>query len=545
MVAIVGILIVFASSCKEEEAPQQGEYIKGNGEVLDIDGNVYQTVIIGHFLFENLGTQEWMTENLRTTRYSNGDLIINATEVLEWLELSSGAWSWPNNDSENNQSYGKLYNWYAAADSRNICPTGWRVPSDADWTSLISILDVNLNPEGTLDQSLTAGGLMKEQGTDHWNSPNVDASNKSGFTARGAGARGGDYHWFGEAAYWWSQTEFDEEYAWYRFVQNSNAGFHRWYIPCFKQFGFSIRCVKNADDYVGLPTIATSEVTNITTTTASSGGNINDDGGAEVTARGVVWSTSPNATLTSNDGFTTDGSGVGVFTSNLTNLSAQTTYFVRAYATNSQGTAYGSNVSFSTALFEYGEDIVDIDENVYKTVIIGAQTWLAKNLTTTTYNDGSIIVYGNENSLWEGTNGVYTWYNNDIANAEIYGALYNWHAVNTGKLCPTGWHVPSQSDWNTLFQYVGGNVATKLRATSGWDNDGNGTNEYGFNGLPGGYRNIYYHSFYNAGTYGYWWSSTQHSVSEAELWFMSSGSGSITQNYSIFNAGYSVRCLKD
>lgn len=255
---ILLIIIVLAMGCTKNE---ELTYIKDRGTVTDIDGNSYSTVIIGSNMLD-LGTQEWMSENLRVSHYTNGDPVVDATDVLgwEWLELNTGAWSSPNNDSQNENAYGKLYNWFAVADSRNICPTGWRVPSDADWTTLVSLLDINTDLVG---QSNIAGGLMKEKGTAHWGEPNLAATNKSGFSARGAGVRGGDYHWFGEGAYWWSQTEENEGYAWYRSIQNSNEAIHRAYQPNFKQFGLSIRCLKNADDYIALPLVTKSEVTNI------------------------------------------------------------------------------------------------------------------------------------------------------------------------------------------------------------------------------------------------------------------------------------------
>jgi len=179
-------------------------------------------------------------------------------------------------------------------------------------------------------------------------------------------------------------------------------------------------------------------------------------------------------------------------------------------------------------------------------VIIGSQTWMAENLKTTKYNDASSIDFGTENALWENNpNGTYSWYDNNIENGETYGALYSWQAVNTGKLCPTGWHVPTNTEWFTLLEFIGGQVGTALKATSGWDNNGNGTDEYGFKALPGGSRNYSYHSFFSKGTLAYWWSSTLIDENMAWFLFVGSGSGSVTTNYSNVNSGFSVRCLKD
>jgi len=132
--------------------------------VTDIDGNEYATI--------QIGTQVWMAENLRTTKYCNGDPIPNVTDSLQWVNLATGAWAHNNNYSQYENLYGKLYNWYAVDDSRNICPCNWHVPTDAEWTTLIDYL----GGEGV------AGGKMKSTGTQYWLSPNTDATNESGFS---------------------------------------------------------------------------------------------------------------------------------------------------------------------------------------------------------------------------------------------------------------------------------------------------------------------------------------------------------------------------
>ncbi len=257
-------------------------------------------------------------------------------------------------------------------------------------------------------------------------------------------------------------------------------------------------------------TLTTTTVTGIAKTSAVSGGNITNDGGSAVTARGVCWSTSANPTVDLATK-TVDGAGSGSFTSNITGLIAGVTYYLRAYATNGNGTTYGNEISFRT----YNADAVtDIDGNYYNTVTIGSQVWLAENLKTTTLNNGVAIQNVIDAVVWSGlSTPAYRWYDNDINNKNIYGALYNWYTVNTNNLCPSGWHVPSEADWTTLIDYLGGQYIAggklKEAGTTHWQSPNEGaTNESGFTALPGG-TCLEDGVFINIGTSGYWWSSTE------------------------------------
>ena len=300
----------------------------------------------------------------------------------------------------------------------------------------------------------------------------------------------------------------------------------------------------------GVALVSTSSITNITATSATGGGNAISDGGNAITDRGVVWSTSQNPTTTSNQGITSDGTGTGTFTSSLTGLTAGTKYYVRAYATNSAGTAYGNQVEFETTTNGGGGEgtVTDADGNVYATVIIGEQEWMAENLKTTKYNDGTDIPHVTDNGAWANlTTGAYCWYNNDqTAYGDTYGALYNWYAVETGKLCPTGWHVPTDAEWTQLTDYLGGDdiAGGKLKATSGWSNNGNGTDDYGFSALPGGSRGTY-GSFYYVGYYGCWWSATERSTNYAWSRYMYYYDFDVYWSSNYKEYGFSVRCLRD
>jgi len=206
---------------------------KTYGTMTDQNGNTYKTITIG--------TQTWMAENLRVTKYRNGDPIPNVTDNAAWVALTTGAYCSYGNTANKDDiaSYGRLYNWYAASDSRNIAPLGWHVPTDADWTTLTTYLG----------GEAVAGDKMKETGTTHWTSPNTSATNESGFTALPSGIRWGFYApgeafgRLGYGGYWWSSTAGVAPYAWYRDVDCSYADCSRRYIS--KQEGFAVRLIKD------------------------------------------------------------------------------------------------------------------------------------------------------------------------------------------------------------------------------------------------------------------------------------------------------------
>jgi uncharacterized protein (TIGR02145 family) len=306
-----------------------------------------------------------------------------------------------------------------------------------------------------------------------------------------------------------------------------------------------------------LATLITTTSSSITSTTASSGGNITNDGGGAVTARGVVWSTSQNPTVALITK-TTDGTGTGSFTSSITGLSPGTLYYVRAYATNSAGTAYGTQQTLTTttanSIFNpnltYGT-MSDNDGNTYKTIIIGTQTWMAENLKTTKYRNGDPIPTNLSNPAWKNTTiGAFAIYNNDTANNVTYGKLYNWKAVvDSRNLCPTGWHVPTDAEWSTLENYLGGSSVAggKLKSTSSlWTSPNIGaTNESGFSGLPGGYRYNENGFYLSIGDNMAWWSSTLAYTQNSYIRDLNYDAGNSVRTENEIRNGLSVRCLKD
>lgn len=297
-----------------------------------------------------------------------------------------------------------------------------------------------------------------------------------------------------------------------------------------------------------IPEISTIEVTNITETTAKSGGEIISTGGASITSCGVCWA--KHQTPTINDNKIEADKTLSNFSSNISNLEENTTYYVRAFAANSVGIAYGASFPFKT--LEHINGVTDIDGNIYPTITIGEQEWMATNLRTKTLNSGIAIENITNNSDWlNASNSAYCWKNNDETNADLYGAFYNWNAVSTGNLCPAGWHVPDNDDWIKLVDFLTfdgylENEAIAIKSKNGWNDGGNGADIYGFNALPAGNRASTNGEFENEGNIGYWWSSTPYS-NNCCSWFMylASYNQNIELYYSFTNAGYNVRCIKN
>ena len=193
--------------------------------------------------------------------------------------------------------------------------------------------------------------------------------------------------------------------------------------------------------------------------------------------------------------------------------------------------------------------ITDADGNVYISVTIGAQEWMSENLRTSKYSDGTSIPNVTDGGQWANlSTGAWCHYDNDSSQYEsMYGKLYNWYAVNTSKLCPTGWHVPTDAEWTELTDYLAanGHSGTALKATSGWSS-GNGTDDYGWLGLPGGGRSSYNGDFYDIGYGGAWWSSSQNDAGYAwDRSLTNDGSGNVGRSYYYKRNGFSVRCLRD
>lgn len=386
-----------------------------------------------------------------------------------------------------------------------------------------------------------------------------------------------------------------------------------------------------------IPVLTTTTISDITETSATGGGIVTDDGGSPITLRGVCWSKSPNPTF--SDYRTKDGSGNGLFSSNITGLKPNEKYYIRSYATNKAGTGYGPELSFTTkplfypvtllgitstsitcrenmysngtvpilsngfcwsnqqnptltdnvicsnsnsniftstlsGLSEftkyyirpfvindtvtfYGPEIsfvtrslntvTDVDGNIYNTVTIGTQLWMAENLKTKHYTNGEPIKYRSEMTL-EDTSGAYYIYDRNDANIPAYGLLYNGFAVLEARnICPAGWHIPASSEWSLLINYLGGSdIAGGKMKDTGTDHwispNVNASGESGFFGLPGGYINQNGY-FEGLGSIGYWWSSTG---SDILAYFRLNNDNGGVYNWVDFRySAYSIRCVKD
>jgi uncharacterized protein (TIGR02145 family) len=196
----------------------------------------------------------------------------------------------------------------------------------------------------------------------------------------------------------------------------------------------------------------------------------------------------------------------------------------------------------------YAQTINDVEGNSYKTVTINDQVWMAENLRTTKYNDGTEIPLNGEAANWDAlTEPAYCFYNNDVANKETYGALYNWHTVAQNKLCPQGWHVPTKDDWDKLMGFIDKSKyaetsAQSLKSKEGWKKN-DGLDAFGFNGLAAGF--LSWGGFYYAGESAYWWSVTEEHSGYVKIWSIDDVRKAIQETILDKTSGASVRCIKN
>jgi len=507
--------------------PGSSQFICGVPFIDPRDGQTYNSIQIGN--------QCWMTENLNIGTMISGIENMSDDGIIE---------KYCNDDNSSIcDEYGGLYQWnemmqYTTTQGiRGICPAGWYLPTDDDWITLTDYL----GGEGV------AGGKMKETGTVHWISPNYGATNESGFT----GLPGGHRHQYGNLfyltkfGYFWSSSESSTNGAKYRglaysYGQVNNGNFH-------KDYGFSVRCLKDVTTPINQPPEPPSSP--------------NPEDGAENQSIEVDLSwlcTDPEGDpLTYDIYFGTEDIPLQVATGQTETtydpgtLENNTEYFWKIVAHDDHENITEGNVwSFSTEGQSCpGLPTITYEGQVYNTVLIGEQCWLKENLNVGT------MISGSDNMSDDGIIEKYC-YDNNAVNCDEYGGLYQWNEMmqytttqGIRGICPAGWYLPTDDDWITLTDYLGGEGVAggkmKETGTVHWISPNYGaTNESGFTGLPGGHRHQY-GSFFYLTKFGYFWSSSEYGSNGARYRGLSYSYGQVNSGSFNKEYGFSVRCLKD
>jgi uncharacterized protein (TIGR02145 family) len=480
------------------------------------DNQVYLTV--------QIGSQCWMASNL-----NYGTILASSQDQRDNCVPEKYCY---NDNPINCTNQGGLYQWdeFMQYDDtpadQGFCPPGWHIPTENEWNTLFS----------NWTNNAFAGSHLKYSGN-------------SGFNALLSGSRhmnsGWDFQGF--ATFFWSSTPRSSTQAWAHGMNDVDSSVSAY--PSSRVNAFSVRCLQDYQSIANLPTVTTAAVTSITQFTATSGGDISSDGGASVTARGVCWNTSSNPTTAGSH--TTDGTGTGTFVSNITGLTGGTLYYVRAYATNSVGTSYGNELTFSTLNVDGqpcpGIPTVTYAGQTYNTVQIGTQCWFKENL-----NVGKRINVSQDQTNND-TVEKYC-FNNLESNCDVYGGLYLWNEMmqfsttpGVQGICPTGWHLPTDAEWTTLTNYLGGiSVAggkMKETGTAHWLSPNTGaTNSSEFTALPGGFRlGNFGNLTYNAD----FWSSTEGSSTSAWNRDLSYNHENVVRTNYNKTYGFSARCVHD
>lgn len=300
---------------------------------------------------------------------------------------------------------------------------------------------------------------------------------------------------------------------------------------------------------ITLPTVKTNEAKMITHYSALAEGVITDNGGDNIISKGICWSDLKSLPEIS-DSKVDISAGGDYYRLYVKCLKPNTTYCIRAYATNKAGTAYGNPVTIKT-LSEEDSTSSDIEGNIYKTVQIGSQIWFAENLRTSHYNNGDSIISTN-NEIYEEEKPQYQWpANGDEELVEKYGRLYTWYVVTDKRhICPCGWHVPSQEEFTELIEYLGGDVELigadlKESGTKNWLAPNKGaTNSSGFTALPAGARD-YTSALVWFGKSASFWSSTENDTDDAYLYSLDHLNTEFVEDVYSHKAGHAVRCIKD
>lgn len=557
------------------------DFVCGESIVTDIDGNDYNTVLIG--------TQCWLSENLKTTRHSNGDRIENPKCVVnfalqEWSGINHGAYIWINYSYSNKDTYGALYNWYAVEDDRGLCPDGWHIPSSNEWFALERYTNIveedHVHVLGTWGDWYGYKGAEKLAGNSSmWNDGKLKNSSDFGNTGFNAIPSGifwyygtvGMGHIIGEDAYFWSSSRAGPG-PYYRRLHYDTTNIE--IRAGFRNSGKSVRCVRSK------PSFVTRNVVQTDINTAEGGVIFTNTTDAEVESIGLVWGTSEKPTIEDNSGIYNNGSEISNFDYTFTDFAPSEKYYTRAYIIYSNGMTYYSNqVPFmllpQVKSCPEHETVTDIEGNIYNTVLIGDQCWMTENLRTATHPKGYPV-----EMLCR-----YPYQCNDTTFLKKYGGLYTWESAVYGEaagtsgsakvqgICPDGWYLPGDEDWNNLQQYLinagynykfkseGNHFAQSLASDQGiwrpyasynpvdpipgspaWDSNAN--NRTGFNAIDtysrsssGEWRNLRKQTLF--------WTSTAQNITDARYRKIYYSSDSLVAGYKNKLAALSVRCMKD
>jgi hypothetical protein len=355
----------------------------------------------------------------------------------------------------------------------------------------------------------SAGGPLKEAGTTHWISPNLGATDLSGFSALPGGFRyyDGAFAFTGYFGFWWSSTADGGSGAWsrYMYYTSANVTHVNYNLLC----GFSVRCVQgDPTNPPASPSISTAIAGNGSVTISWNAVNGATSYNLYYQAGTSIDKASATIKIGVNSGYAVTG------------LTNGTQYTFAVSAENAGGESGLSLVRRATPQVTAGT-VTDIDGNVYHTVTIGTKVWMLENLKTTRFNDGTTIPLVTDGTIWGSlTTPGYCWYNNDTANKTMYGGLYNWYTINTGNLAPTGWHVAKDEEWGTLPDTAG------------------------FSALLGGYRTGGNGTYLSNKAAPIYWSSTQFEPNEGYGFSAMFGKYMSSEPFPM-TFGLSIRCVKN
>lgn len=536
----------------------------GTTNVTDAENNTYETLAVG--------SQCWLKSNLRGRRYNNNDTIADLLWRYQQNIPGIGTTTTYNNDTANLSVYGRLYSYLAASDPRGICPTGWHLPSQAEWNTLAQFAGDTLH-----------GGLKLKAAVNWSGSTGGVNALGMGILPSGIGYNDNVFAFLGTQAHFWAcDSQFTDALG----GNYRQIGFNRTPNQTsstrLELHALSVRCIKDAliaSVNAVLPYVITAPISGIGQNSAIGGGRILSDGGAPIVSKGLCWNTSRNPNLTHPQA--TAGAGIASFSVTLSALIPGTWYYVRAFATNAAGTAYGPERMFHTLLasttFNCGTDsIQDRSGFTYATVSLGTQCWTSSHHRALVFSNGDSIPWVTDSIQWKNlTSGAWSTYQNDLQYEQVYGKLYNWYAItDPRKLCPLGWHVPSNTEITAMINHtvgrgypnsssnvngagsalkscrqvsspLGGNCNTSIHPRWNSHSTHRGTDALGLSIMPAGARSGDDGQFTSLSGYCLLLSSTLSTTNLVQGQYFRNSTGNIAPATGTKPWGGSVRCVRD